>query len=82
MKQETNKSATFQEQLASLTLQVATVNDEELEKMWQNSATSIANYAQRSWHCSPEDEEKFHTLAVHYQKQQQIVQNEITRRGK
>ena len=82
MEQKTNKSSTFQEQLASLTLQVATVNGEELEQMWQSSANSIGEYAQKSWHCSPEDEKKWHALAVHHQNRQQVIQTEITRRGK
>lgn len=56
-------------------------SDEELESAWQASATKIGVYAMKSWHCPPEEEEKFRTLATKAQDEQSVIQKEITRRG-
>lgn len=56
------------------------LSDENLEKAWQSSANEIGMYAQKSWNCPKEDEQKFRDLAEKAQKEQGEIQKEITRR--
>jgi len=57
------------------------LNNVELEAAWQNSASMIGSYAMKSWHCPPNEEEKFRKLAEQWQNTQSEIQKEITRRA-
>ena len=57
------------------------LNDVDLESAWQASASNIGAYAMKSWHCPPEEEEKYRKLAEDAQKEQSKIQEEITRRS-
>lgn len=59
---------------------VRELSDQELESAWQSSATEIGQFAMKSWHCKPEEEEMYRKLAEAAQDKQQIIQEEITRR--
>lgn len=57
-------------------------SDDELENAWQSSANMIGMYIQKSWSCTPEDEQKWRDEAIKMQDRQSLIQLEITRRAK
>ncbi len=61
---------------------VSELSDQELEAAWQASATEIGQFAMKSWHCKPEQEEMYRKLAEAAQEAQQVIQVEITKRGR
>lgn len=58
------------------------ISDKELEDKWQHCATMISNLCQISWQCPKSEEQKYRNMVEDWQKKQQMVQKEITRRGK
>ena len=66
--------------LEEFKLKVDKMDNKELESAWQGSADMIGMFAQKSWHCKPEEEQHFRDLAELHQKKQSIIQEEITRR--
>jgi len=57
------------------------MSNHDLENAWQSSANTIQFNALKSWHCSKEEESKYRKLAEQAQKEQSIIQKEITRRA-
>ena len=67
--------------LEEFKLKVSKMDNVQLESAWQGSADMIGQFAQKSWHCKPEEEQHYRGLAELHQKKQSIIQSEITRRN-